>query len=213
MGKPVIIITRNEEDVPFDLKALRYRYYNTEDPFWGGNLRKAIKDMIVELLKETEYGYVFEGISLEGDIKYIRRKTRIEKPKIPVYSLEGVWEGTMKLELMSPNDMKYKCNMHLVQKDQELSGTLTVSYMHEKQKKKHLTVVQEMIVGEVKKRTVRLHAISYSFIQQGLETSYGLDAFMGKLLAGGDAISGNFKDKRGIAGVFSFKRVKAKRES
>ena len=35
LGKPVIIITRNEEDVPFDLKALRYVYYNTEDPFWG----------------------------------------------------------------------------------------------------------------------------------------------------------------------------------
>src|SRR5436190_2703313 len=28
IGKPIILLTRNEDDVPFDLKALRYRYYN-----------------------------------------------------------------------------------------------------------------------------------------------------------------------------------------
>jgi len=35
IGKPVIILTRNAEDVPFDLKDLRYLYYDTNNPFWG----------------------------------------------------------------------------------------------------------------------------------------------------------------------------------
>lgn len=30
IGKPLIIITRNEDDVPFDLKSLRYLFYDTE---------------------------------------------------------------------------------------------------------------------------------------------------------------------------------------
>lgn len=208
LGKPVIIITRNEEDVPFDLKALRYRYYNTEDPFWGENLKQAVKDMIVELLKETQYGYVFEGIRLEGDIKYVQPKMGIKKPEIPAYNLTGVWQGTMKM-----GKRKYNCNMHLVQRDQELSGTLNVSYVIEQEKKEQLTVVQEMMVGEVKNHTVNVYAISYSFVQQGLTANYSLDAFVGEVSAEGDEISGDVRDKAGKAGSFSFEKVKAERES
>ena len=35
IGKPIILLTRSEEDVPFDLRALRYVYYDPNDPFWG----------------------------------------------------------------------------------------------------------------------------------------------------------------------------------
>jgi len=28
IGKPIVLLTRNEEDVPFDLRALRYIYYD-----------------------------------------------------------------------------------------------------------------------------------------------------------------------------------------
>ena len=77
LGKPVIIITRNEEDVPFDLKALRYRYYNVDDPFWGENLKKALTDMLQSLLKEKEYGAVFESITLVGKIKYEEKKVTL----------------------------------------------------------------------------------------------------------------------------------------
>lgn len=210
LGKPVIIITRNEEDVPFDLKALRYRYYNTEEPFWGENLKQVIEDMIVELLEETQYGYVFEGISLEGEIKYIQPKTGIKKLEIPAYDLTGVWQGTMKSE-----ETEYNCNMHLVQRGQGLSGTLNVSFIIKKEKKEQITVVQEMMVGEVKNYTVNVHAISYSFIQRGLINTYNLDAFVGEASAEGDKISGDAMDidKRVKIGSFSFEKVKAEQES
>src|SRR5207237_4931202 len=50
IGKPIILLTRNEDDVPFDLKALRYRYYDVNDPFWGDNLRDSIQLMVKSVL-------------------------------------------------------------------------------------------------------------------------------------------------------------------
>lgn len=201
LGKPVIIITRNEEDVPFDLKALRYRYYNTEDPFWGGNLKQAIKNMVVELLKETQYGYVFEGISLEGDIKYVQPKTVTKKPEIPMYDLTGVWQGTMLI-----SETQYNCNLHLVQRDREISGSLNVSFVIKKEKEEQLTIIQEMLVGEVKNHTVNFHAISYSYVQQGWSATYLLDAFVGEVSSKVDEISGGVMDEKGQVGSFSFKK-------
>lgn len=54
LGKPVITITRNEQDVPFDLKALRYLYYDTNNPSWGESLKKDLTQMISSILKESE---------------------------------------------------------------------------------------------------------------------------------------------------------------
>lgn len=82
-----------------------------------------------------------------------------------------------------------------------------------KENKEQLTVVQEMMVGEVQNHTVNVHAISYSFIQQGLEGAYNLDSFVGEVSAEGDEISGDARDKKGNIGLFSFKKVKAEQES
>ena len=57
------------------------------------------------------------------------------------------------------------------------------------------------------------HAISYSFIQQGLTGTHNLDAFVGEVSGEGDEISGDAMDKRGKVGSFSFKRIEAKQES
>jgi hypothetical protein len=46
IGKPIILLTRNQEDVPFDLKALRYLFYDINNPDWGETLRS-------ELLKKV----------------------------------------------------------------------------------------------------------------------------------------------------------------
>lgn len=38
LQKPVVLISSNEEDVPFDLKHIRVIYYDKHDPFWGQKL-------------------------------------------------------------------------------------------------------------------------------------------------------------------------------
>lgn len=38
LKKPVVLISSNEDDVPFDLKHIRVIYYDVNDPFWGQKL-------------------------------------------------------------------------------------------------------------------------------------------------------------------------------
>lgn len=199
IGKPVIILTRNEDDVPFDLKALRYRYYNTDDPFWGENLKKALIDMLQNLLKEKEYGTVFESITPVGEIKYEEKDiipAEKEKEK-PSHDLTGLWQGTMEV-----GGISYKCNVHLIQKEDSLSGTMIVSFIQNSR----LTVVQEVIAGEIKDDAVSLYGISYSYLQQGVSATYHLDTFSAKIHSKGNTISGATEDKSGNKGVFSFKK-------
>ena len=189
LGKPVIIITRNEDDVPFDLKALRYIYYNTDDPFWGENLKITLTNMLRNLLKEKEYGTVFESIKTTGKMKIEEEKTlppEEAKPEKPLYNLTGVWQGTM-------NGGDYNCNLHLFQEEERLSGTMIVSFIS----KGKLTVVQEAMTGEIKGKTIVLNGVSYSFLQQGSLDTYPLDYLKGKILLKGRKISGKVEDDEG----------------
>ena len=37
--KPVVFISANIDDVPFDLRHIRFIIYDTNDPFWGDKLK------------------------------------------------------------------------------------------------------------------------------------------------------------------------------
>ena len=63
IGKPVIIITRNGDDVPFDLKALRYLFYDINDPFWGENLKLGLTSLIENVLENQNIDRYLEGIN------------------------------------------------------------------------------------------------------------------------------------------------------
>ena len=38
LHKPVVLVSSNEPDVPFDLQHIRVIYYDVNDPFWGTKL-------------------------------------------------------------------------------------------------------------------------------------------------------------------------------
>lgn len=200
LGKPVIIITRNEDDVPFDLKGLRYRYYNIEDPFWGKNLNEALAQMIQNLLKEQDYGTVFEDITVAGEIKYEEQKiipAEKVKTETPSHDLTGAWKGTMEV-----GGDSYECKLDLAQQDNSLSGTMIVSFL-QKQKR---SVVQETMRGEIKGSTVNLYGVSYSYLRQGASPEYLLDAFSIQVSSEGDEMFGGCTDTEGKGGTVSLKR-------
>lgn len=197
IGKPTIIITRNEKDVPFDLKALRYLYYDINNPAWGDNLKSNLKEMIQGVLKETEYGEVFEGIKVTG-ISPFQKEEAIE-PKIvgTTQSIAGLWEGSMSME----KDEDYELTFDISQKESNLSAIVTICYTT----KGKISVVQESITGSLQESFVMLMGVSYTFIHQGDASGYTLDNFAGVLAKSGneisgDAISGESKGK------FSIKR-------
>jgi hypothetical protein len=54
LNKPVVLISSNEEDVPFDLKHIRVIYYDVTDPFWGQKLIDKVAENILSALKNPE---------------------------------------------------------------------------------------------------------------------------------------------------------------
>lgn len=49
ISKPAVFITKNIEDVPFDLRGLRVIQYDTNVPDWGN----VLKENIIQAIKET----------------------------------------------------------------------------------------------------------------------------------------------------------------
>jgi hypothetical protein len=61
--KPVVLVSSNEGDVPFDLKHIRVIYYDVTDPFWGSKLLDKVAENILSAIQHPEEA-VFKG---EGD--------------------------------------------------------------------------------------------------------------------------------------------------
>lgn len=54
LKKPVVLVSSNQEDVPFDLKHIRVILYDTSDPFWGQKLIDKIADNIRSAIDNPE---------------------------------------------------------------------------------------------------------------------------------------------------------------
>ncbi len=54
LNKPVVLISSNEPDVPFDLQHIRVIYYDVSDPFWGAKLIEKVAENILSALTNPE---------------------------------------------------------------------------------------------------------------------------------------------------------------
>lgn len=54
LQKPVVLVSRNEEDVPFDIRHVRVIYYETDDPFWGEKLINKIAENVLSAITNPE---------------------------------------------------------------------------------------------------------------------------------------------------------------
>lgn len=61
LKKPVVLVSSNESDVPFDLKHIRVIYYDVTDPFWGNKLIDKVAENILSALQNPEEA-LFPGI-------------------------------------------------------------------------------------------------------------------------------------------------------
>lgn len=59
LKKPVVLVSSNETDVPFDLRHIRVIYYDVKDPFWGAKLIDKIAENIISAIDNPEEA-VFE---------------------------------------------------------------------------------------------------------------------------------------------------------
>lgn len=54
LKKPVVLVSSNEEDVPFDLHHIRVIYYDVTDPFWGAKLLEKVAENILSAINNPE---------------------------------------------------------------------------------------------------------------------------------------------------------------
>lgn len=54
LEKPVVLVSSNEDDVPFDLRHIRVILYDQADPFWGQKLIDKVADNVLSALKNPE---------------------------------------------------------------------------------------------------------------------------------------------------------------
>ncbi len=52
LGKPVVLVANNIDDVPFDLRSLRVIVYEKEDESWGEHLRERVVNALLETCKD-----------------------------------------------------------------------------------------------------------------------------------------------------------------
>lgn len=62
LKKPVVLVSSNEEDVPFDVRHIRVIYYETPDPFWGEKLLNKVAENILSALRNPSEA-IFRGTS------------------------------------------------------------------------------------------------------------------------------------------------------
>jgi hypothetical protein len=54
LKKPVVLVSSNQSDVPFDLQHIRIIYYDVTDPFWGNKLIEKVAENILSALNNPE---------------------------------------------------------------------------------------------------------------------------------------------------------------
>lgn len=66
LEKPVVLVSSNEEDVPFDLHHIRVIYYDVLDPFWGPKLLDKVAENILSAIKNPEEAIFKRAIAQAG---------------------------------------------------------------------------------------------------------------------------------------------------
>lgn len=59
LRKPVVLVSSNEGDVPFDVRHVRVIYYNVTDPFWGQKLIDKVAENILSALRNPQEAILF----------------------------------------------------------------------------------------------------------------------------------------------------------
>jgi hypothetical protein len=64
LKKPVVLVSSNEDDVPFDLKHIRVIYYDVTDPFWGNKLLEKVAENILSAIRNPEEAVFARAVTI-----------------------------------------------------------------------------------------------------------------------------------------------------
>ena len=73
--------------------------------------------------------------------------------------------------------------------------------------------MQQSVTGEIHDDIVSLRGVSYSYLQQGASSDYGLDTFSGVISDTGEDIHGEVFDEDDSSGKLTLSRAQPRAES
>ncbi len=205
IGKPIIMLTRDQKDVPFDLRALRYIYYDPNNPFWGDDLRKELTKLLRKVLESPTIGTHLAGIEVKTQLPDIPEHP-IHKTIIQESDFSGVWITSW----------------HSVSANREHKSTLVVPYNHGQnfiasmsitfEKNGRQTVIQESLTASGQDSNLTLSGINFTYIEQGNSRLYRLDNFDLTISDDSKNLFGNAMLKNGTREVIFNKIAQTKNE-
>jgi hypothetical protein len=200
LGKPIILLTRNEDDVPFDLRALRYLFYDPNNPFWGRDLRTEITKLVQRVLDTPDLNVHLAAISVESQLPAVPNEPIPRASPEETPDLSGSWSTSW---LSVRRGRRHDAVLSIPsQHSKDFVSSMTVSFVRRELR----TVIQENMVGTVQGREVSLTGVSYTYIEQGSSENYSLDSFQLLLLDDARAMRGQARLLHGVRDV-EFQRL------
>lgn len=199
IGKPIIMLTREQQDVPFDLRSLRYIYYDPNNPFWGDNLSAELTKVLINVLEAPSIGTHLYDIEIIQELP--------EAPQIPIHSKQinevdfcGVWTTSW---LSVSARREHKATLVIPpEHGASFMATMTVTYV----KGDKQTIIQETLAGNTRNSKLSLSGVNYTYIEQGHSMAYSLDNFELSISDDHLSLSGRAILKNGIREV-NFKKA------
>lgn len=201
IGKPIVLLTRNEEDVPFDLRALRYVYYDPNNPFWGSDLRLELTRVIKLVLANPTLAAHLGGVEVETTLPAAPTQPVLSKTTlVGLLDFSGVWYTTW---LSIQREREHKASLVIpADHGPSFTASMTVTYERESQQ----TIVQETLTGSFRDSTLFLTGVNYTYVEQGSSSSYSLDSFELKPGKDRNTLVGKAVLRHGVRDV-SFTRI------
>lgn len=168
IGKPVIVLTRNGDDVPFDLKDLRYIFYDVNDPFWGENLKISIQSLVKKVLENPEMENYLEDITKPNPLVFPEiKKIKVEKTKNKFFDISGNWIGSFDL------NGYHGITVNIIQDGSALTANAIITVSLERD----ADVVQQLMSGTFDETKAVFKGVNYSFVVRKNLEDYVLDTF------------------------------------
>jgi hypothetical protein len=201
IGKPIVLLTRNEDDVPFDLRALRYVYYDPNNPFWGENLRTELTRLIKMILANPSLAAHLGGVEVETTLPAAPTQPILsETTLLGLADFSGVWYATW---LSIKREREHQATLVIpAAHGTSFTASMTVTYERESQQ----TIVQETLTGNYRDGTLFLTGVNYTYVEQGSSSFYSLDSFELQPEKDGKALAGKAVLRHGVRDV-SFTRI------
>lgn len=204
VGKPVILLARQEDDVPFDLKDIRCVIYDTTEPDWGQALRDTIAARISDVLQHRRLAFRLDDIVVEAASPAtlpIPTQPNESMAALPRLDLSGEWQGSW---LGMASDLEHQATLVIpLHHGNAFTARVTVAYERSAQR----TMVEEALSATINGRSLALVGVNYSYVERGASVAYSLDSFHLLAATDGRSLAGQVLLRQGERDI-TFVRVR-----